>query len=91
MLGGAAASGFFCAVAEPLRELVPEGGGDFKRGDVGQCGVLSSDAPALLGALGSFETPSGTGPACKLGTFAADNALCIAAAEGCVEMGVESG
>jgi hypothetical protein len=87
MLGAAVPSTFFCVAADPLRELEPDGGGDFKRGDVGHFGVFSPD----LGAFGGFETPSATPVACSCGAFAADKALCIAAADGCDELGVDSG
>lgn len=45
----------------------------------------------LFGALGNFETPSATPVACNCGVFAADNARCIAAADGCDELGLDSG
>lgn len=81
---------FFCPVAaDPRLEFGPEGGGDFSRGDVGQCGVLSPDPPALLGTLGNRDTESDTPPACNCGAFAADNARCIAAADGCVGFGLD--
>ena len=93
ILGAAtcALSALFWFTAEPLLELDPEGGGDFSRGDVGQCGVVSLDAFALFGGLGSFDTASETAPPCSCGTLAADSARCIAAADGCVEMRVEGG
>lgn len=87
-------SGFFCcAVEDPLLELGPDpdGGGDFNRGDVGQCGVVSPDPVPPFGALGRRDTASDTPPACNCGAFAADSALCMAAADGWVEMGVERG
>lgn len=66
-----------------------EGGGLFNRGEAGHCGVDSPEVgPALLGPPreGSFETASVTAPPAEIcGTLLADNALCIAAAEGCVE------
>ena len=89
MLGVDTVSDFLEAVAaEPRLELGPEGGGDFSRGDVGQCGVLSPLPPALFGGRGSLEAAS---PAWRVGTLAADRALCIAAADGCVEIGVDNG
>jgi len=51
--------------------------------------VLSPDEPpaaALVPALlGSLDTASVTAPPGNCGTLLADNALCIAAADGCVE------
>lgn len=85
------ASAFLAVVAEPRLELGPEGGGDFNRGDIGHCGgVVSPLAPVLLFCLdalpASFVPPPG-----RAGTFAADSALWIAAAEGCVDIGVVRG
>lgn len=65
MIGAELGSGFFgcCGAADPLLELDADGGGDFRRGDIGHCGVVSPDPPpALLLALGSLETASVTGP-----------------------------
>ena len=91
ILGAAVASAFFCATAEFLRELAADGGGDFSRGDSGHCGVVSPEPAALLCCLGSFDTASDMEPCCSCGTAAADKALWIAAAEGCVDIGVVRG
>lgn len=94
ILGGGPTSGddvldpspFFAAAptaALPLLELTAEGGGLFKRGETGHCGVLSPDEPPLPCSL---DTASVTAPPPdNCGTLLADNALCIAAADGCVE------
>lgn len=76
---------------EFLLEFDTDGGGDFSLGEVGQRGVVSPDAPPFFCTLGSLETASDTPPAGNCGAFAADSALCIAAAEGCVEGGLERG
>ena len=56
-------SAIFGAPVEPRRELVTDGGGDFIRGDIGHCGVLSPDTPpTLLFARGSLDTASVTEP-----------------------------
>lgn len=83
-------SAFFVVVAEPRLEFGPEGGGDFNLGDIGHCGVVSPLALVLLFALDALVA-SPVPPVCSAGTFAADNARCMAAAEGCVEMGVVRG
>lgn len=51
----------------------------------------SPAAPAPFGGLGSFERPSATAPGCSELVFVADNARCMAAAEGWVEGGLERG
>lgn len=91
IVGAAAgASAFFAVVAEPRLEFGPEGGGDFNRGDIGHCGVVSPLAPVLLFCLDTLPA-SFVPPPCSAGTFAADSALWIAAAEGCVDIGVVRG
>lgn len=88
-----ASSAFFPAIEAIigccLDEAREEGGGLFNRGEAGHCGVESPEAgPALLGPPrgGSFDTASVTAPpALSCGTLLADNARCMAAAEGCVE------
>lgn len=80
MLGTGAGSGFLLCIADPRLELA-DGGGDFSRGDIGHCGVLSPDPPPVLCARGNFDTASDTDP-CNCGTLAADSARWIAAAEG---------
>lgn len=81
---------FFPLTALPLLELAAEGGGLFNRGDTGHCGVESPEPPApVLRAPprpGSFDTASVTPPLLLpdiCGTLLADNALCMAAADGC--------
>lgn len=86
MLGIADGSGFLCcAAADPRRELGPDGGGDLSRGDIGHCGVVSPEATALFCARpGSLATASLTVEPfdCSCGTLDADNARCMAAADG---------
>ena len=83
MLGFTGASFFFTKWREPLRELDPDGGGDFNRGDTGHCGVASPDAvPLLLACLGNLDVASAAGAGCIPGTLAAESALWIAAADG---------
>ena len=80
-------SAIFGTPAEPRLELVADAGGDFIRGDIGHCGVLSPDPPpALRLARGSLDTASVTGPERSCGALAADSALWIAAADGCVDL-----
>lgn len=81
MVGAGLLSGFFGAVEDPRRELDPDGGGDFNLGDIGHCGVVSPLAPVLLFGLETLAV-SAAELFCSAGTFAADRARCIAAAEG---------
>lgn len=92
-LAGPASSAFFPATEAMVACLGLDrepGGGLFSRGEAGHCGVVSPElGPALFGPprVGSFDTASVTAPPPVeiCGTLLADNALCIAAAEGCVE------
>lgn len=90
MTGAGVLSVFFAAVVDPRLELGPEGGGDFNLGDMGHCGVVSPLAPWLLFGLAT-RPPSAAPPPGSVSTLAADSARCMAAAEGCVEMGVVRG
>ena len=69
-------STFLGAMAEPLLLLVADGGGDFKRGEIGHCGVVSPDpGPVLFVDRGNLETASVTEVVdCNCGTLAADKA-----------------
>lgn len=82
--------GALAAVAEPRLEFGPDGGGDFSRGDTGHCGVVSALAPVLLADRGTLDA-SPAAAFCSEGTLAADNARCMAAAEGWVATGVVVG
>lgn len=88
--GGLATSTLFKVDDDPLLELGPDGGGDLRRGETGHCGVLSPLVLELFPALGALPA-SPFAPPGSAGTFAADRARCIAAAEGCVAMGVVTG
>lgn len=90
IVGGAFPSAFFADVAEPRLEFGPDGGGDFSLGDKGHCGVVSPLAEVLLFARDALAA-SAVGPLGRVGTLAADNARCMAAAEGWVDMGVVRG
>lgn len=90
IVGAGVLSGFFGAVADPRLEFEPDGGGDFNLGDIGHCGVVSPLAPVLLFGLDTLAE-SVVELFCSAGTFAADSARCMAAAEGWVDMGVVSG
>jgi len=60
-------SAFFCATVEPLLELLADGGGDFNRGEMGHCGVMSPELgpPTFFADLGSRETGSAAAPDCN--------------------------
>lgn len=75
---------------EFLRDLTVVGGGDLRRGDCGQTGVVSPEATAGRCCIfGSFDTASVTGPpGCSCGTFVAERARWMAAAERTVPLGV---
>lgn len=90
IVGAAVDSAFLTAFEDVRLELAPDGGGDFSLGDIGHCGVVSPLAPELLFGLEALAASVGA-PPCSVGTLAADNARCIAAAEGWVEMGVVRG
>ena len=90
MVGAGVPSAFFAVVDDPRLELAPEGGGDFSLGDIGHCGVVSPLAPELLFGLEALVASVDAVP-WRVGTFAADNARCMAAADGWVEMGVVRG
>lgn len=91
--GVEAASGFLCwARSESLRERDRAswaGGGDLRRGEMGQWGVLSPelDPEAALTGLGTREGSCDNAAGASWGMFADDRARWMAAAEGTVAGG----
>lgn len=73
MVGAALPSAFFAAADDPRLELGPEGGGDFSRGDIGHCGVVSPLALVLLFGLDTLAESAAV-PLCSAGTLAAESA-----------------